>query len=204
MEFVDEIGLEQEVWLLDKNGKIMEPAIFSFPHDDFGFLIELRTRPYTKPKPVLEDLQKLWDGFSNLAHWFDLELVCRDSMPIDKPLIDYLRVKYNYFNLHDLTENVETGTYKTHATGISEDAEKLTAGLHVHFSRKTPDGRRVQLPIYQIVQCMDGVFAKEIQDAGRIPGEYEVKSYGFEFRSLPATVNPEKVVKNAFNFLEQF
>jgi len=203
MEYIDEIGLEQEVWLLDKNGKIVEPAIFSFPHDDFGFLTELRTRPHTKPEPVLEDLQKLWDGFTALAQQFGLSLVRQDSMSIDKPLINYLRIKYNYFNLRDTTENVEPGTYKTHATGISDDAEKLTAGSHVHFSRKL-DGKRVQLPIYQIVRCMDAVFDKEIQSAGRIPGEYEIKPYGFEYRSLPATVDPEKVVKNAFNFLEQF
>jgi len=203
MEYIDEIGLEQEVWLLDKNGKIMEPAIFSFPRDDFGFLIELRTRPHTTIEPILDDLVRLSTGFGHLADEFGLKIVCKDSMPIDKPLIDYLRIKYNYFNLRDTTENVEPGTYKTHATGISDDAEKLTAGLHVHFSRKL-EGKRVQLPIYQIVRCMDGVFAKEIQSAGRIPGEYEIKPYGFEYRSLPSTVDPEKVVKNAFNFLEQF
>jgi len=203
MVYIDELGLEQEVWLLDKNGKIVEPAIFSFPHDDFGFLIELRTRPHTTIEPILDDLVRLSTGFGYLADEFGLKIVCKDSMPIDKTLIDYLRVKYNYFNLRDTTENVETGTYKTHATGISEDAEKLTAGLHVHFSRKL-DGKRVQLPIYQIVRCMDAVFDKEIRSAGRIPGEYEIKPYGFEYRSLPSTVDPEKVVKNAFNFLEQF
>jgi len=203
MKFVDEVGLELEVWLLD-NGKIIEPAIYSFPHDDFGFLVELRTRPHTTPFIILDDLDKLWRGFEGLAHQFGFQLFIINSIPIDKQLIDYLRIKYNYANLKDLTENLETGTFKTHATGISDDAKVLTAGLHVHFSRKDELGRRVQLPIQTIVRCMDTAFANEISEAGRIPGEYEIKPYGFEYRSLPATVDTKKVVENAFKFLYEF
>jgi hypothetical protein len=198
MKYKDEIGLEQEVWLLDSGDNIVEPAIYSFPHDDFGFLIELRSLPHEAPKLVLADLQNLMDGFSNLACLFGLKLELKESMPIDRSLIYELRIKYNYFNLKDLTENINSGTIKTHATGISDNAELLTAGLHVHFSRKLDD-KRVQLPIHNIVDAMDLKFKNEIAKAKRISGEYEIKPYGFEYRSLPVSVDLSKVLDFAFS-----
>jgi len=191
MTYIDEIGLEREVWLLDKNNKIVEPAIFSFPHDDFGFLIE-------EPKPVLEDLERLTKAFKYQAELFGLKIVVKDWMPTNHKLINKLRIKYNYANLPDLTENIMgSGVIMTHATGILGD--RLSAGVHVHFSRKTTiSGRRVQLPIRNIVRKMDEHFAKEIAESGRFFGEYEIKPYGFEYRSLPATTNPKKILDYAF------
>lgn len=197
MTYIDEIGLEREVWLLDKNNKIVEPAIFSFPHDDFGFLIEIRTRPHTTPKPILEDLKKLTEAFKHQAKLFNLKIVIKNWMPTDYMLIKKLQIKYNYANLHDLTENVNSGVTLSHATGILGD--RLSAGIHVHFSRKLfSDGRRVQLPIRKIVQKMDEYFAPEIRQSGRFFGEYEIKPYGFEYRSLPATTDPKEILDYAF------
>lgn len=200
---LDEIGIEQEVWLLDANGKIVEPAVYSFPHDDFGFLVELRSRPHQTPEPIMDDMKNLQAGFSELAKNFGLRLEIKDSMPIDKWLINYLdywRTKYNYYNLKDLTENITPGSTRTHATGFSDSAEILTAGIHVHFSRKL-DGKRVQLPIQEIVKTMDEKFKDEISKANRISGEYEIKPYGFEYRSLPASCSLHKVVYTAFTVL---
>lgn len=193
---IDEIGLEKEVWLLDQNNKIVEPAIFSFPNDDFGFLIELRTRPHKAIFPILEDLDSLTKAFKYQAELFNLKIIEADNMPIDKKLIEELRIKYNYFNLKDLTENIFSGGTRTHATGIIKD--NLSAGLHIHFSRKTKTGQRVQLPIFHIVNKMNNEFLEEINKAKRILGEYEIKPYGFEFRSLPSTVNAKKVLEFAF------
>jgi len=198
---IDEIGIEHEVWLLDEKGKIVEPAIYSFPHDDYGFLIEIRTLPHMDPESVYSDWKKLYDSFKYQAKKFNLRIVIKNEMPTDYDLLHFLKLKYNYTNLPDLTENIHTGTVLTHATGIF--GSRLTAGTHVHFSRKRYDGRRVQLPIREIVKKMDEHFSKYISNSNRIFGEYEIKSYGFEYRSLPAEVPLKHVIKYAFKILEE-
>lgn len=198
----DEIGLEEEVWLLDRENKIIEPAIYSFPHDDFGFLIEIRTLPHTESKPILEDLEKLTRAFQYQAKLFNFRIVEKSRMPIDRKLIEKLRIKYNYFNLGDITENTQSGGWRTHATGIM--GETLSAGLHVHFSRKKENGMRIQLPIRRIVDDMDSYFKAYIEENERIKGEYEIKPYGFEYRSLPATVPKKEVVNYGFSLLRKY
>jgi len=197
----DEIGIEQEVWLLDKNNRIVEPGIYSFPHDEFGFLIEIRSRPSTKVQPILDDVLRLHKAFKYQANLFDLKIVVKDSMPMDQELIDRLRIKYNYYNLRDTTVNLKPGTVLTHATGII--GKHLTAGTHVHFSRKKDDGTRIQLPIRRIVREMDNHFVEEIYNARRIFGEFEIKEYGFEYRSLPASIDIKKAVEYSFKLLKE-
>jgi hypothetical protein len=46
----------------------------------------------------------------------------------------------------------------------------------------------------KIVRSLDKIFEKEIKDAKRIPGFYEMKSHGFEYRSLPCSIDLDKVV----------
>jgi len=58
-----------------------------------------------------------------------------------------------------------------------------------------------QLPIYSIVRKMDDAFLKEIIKTERVWGEFEIKSHGFEYRSLPTTISLEKVVNTAFKIL---
>lgn len=198
--YLDEIGLEREVWLLDNNGKIMEPKIYWFPNDDFGFLIEERTRPHDNPEMIIQDLDKLHEAIIYQAKLFNLRIVLQDEMSMgnyNSKLINMLSEKYGYGILEDLTANINSGVTKSHATGIIDN--HLTAGLHVHFSRKTSDGKRVQLPMFKIVSEMDKIFFDEIKESKRMHGEFEVKPYGFEWRSLPATADIKKVLNTAFS-----
>lgn len=77
------------------------------------------------------------------------------------------------------------------------------AGLHVHFSNirdvETKSGYVESIPqimdMPKIIQLLDKAFKSEIDAAKRIVGCYEMKPHGFEYRSLPASVDPRKVAE---------
>lgn len=197
---IDRIGIEKEFWLLNNIGQIQEPAIFNFPYDEYGFLVELRTNPCIDMASLLADFDYRLRLLELKAKMLAFRLSDEARMPIPKYFIEYLSPKYRYGSLKDLTANVNDGTVNSHATGIFGDY--LTAGIHVHFSRHDELGRRVQLPIFEIVKKMDLNFRGIILKSNRILGEYELKPYGFEYRSLPANAPLEKVVRKSFKILE--
>lgn len=199
--YLDRIGIEKEFWLLDKDGIIQEPAIFNFPYDEYGFLIELRTKPCTTPKTLITDFNKHLRLLELKAKLLAFRLSDAPQMDCPEFLISYLSPKYRYGNLEDLTANIHAGVKSSHATGIFKGY--LTAGLHVHFSRHTKLGYRVQLPIFDIVKKMDLNFRDIVLKSNRILGEYELKSHGFEYRSLPANAPLEKVIEKAFKILNK-
>jgi len=203
--FKDEVGIEREYFLLDSSGNIVEPALFGFPFDEFGFLVEMRTLPYTSPLALLENLNQLIKAHKAQAEALGLKLHAFHRHPIPKEFIEYLSKKYHYDSLFDFTANINVGTIGSHATGLEESGEYYigTAGIHIHFSRKTEDGRRVQLPIYKIVSKMDAKFIEIIRKTRRKLGEYEVKAHGFEYRSLPTNADIEKVINFAFKILKE-
>lgn len=203
MQFVDLIGIEKEFWLLDLQGQLREPKTYGFPFDEFGFLVELRTKPHITEQLLIEDFNNQLEKLQSKALLLDCVLSDEPRRLIDKLFIKDLSVRYQYSKLKDLTANVYAGTKKSHATGI--DGDYGTAGVHVHFSRhiKTRnDYVRIQLPIFEIVTQMDIAFAEIIQKAERNFGEFEIKPYGFEYRSLPANAPIEEIIKKTFEILQ--
>jgi len=198
-DMLNRIGLELECWLL-KGNKIVEPQLYGFPFDEYGFLIEIRTHPHSTVKDLLEEFNCLWLSHKARAEALGLRLVIQPRRFLGKNLINCLKQKYGWDVLPDLTANVYSGIRKSHATGV--DVEYGTAALHVHFSSHDKKGRRVQLPIREIVFAMDARFNEVVAKAKRIHGEFEIKVHGFEYRSLPATVNIKEVVEFAFHLLE--
>ena len=106
-----------------------------------------------------------------------------------------------------LTKNIYPKySNKSHHLGITENKYgnyNLTAGLHVHFSNRDNEGNIIQLPIEDIVKQMDEVFVDIINEANRIPGEYEKKIHGFEYRSLPCNADVHEVLKESFRILRR-
>lgn len=196
--FKDMIGIEREFWLL-KGNKIVEPHEYGFPFDEFGFLVEIRTHPYTSSEGLLEELNRLTLAHKVQAKALGLRLKLQARRFLGKSLKNCLKKKYAWDSLLDLTANVYSGIACSHATGINDLYG--TAGVHVHFSRHD-EGQRVQLPIHRIVYAMDAFFNKTIAKANRICGEFEIKPHGFEYRSLPATVNVQDVVHFAFRLFK--
>jgi hypothetical protein len=54
-----------------------------------------------------------------------------------------------------------------------------------------------------IVLELDKRFAEDIRKARRIKGDYELKNWGFEYRSLPNTLDVLEVSKFAFGILQK-
>jgi len=92
-------------------------------------------------------------------------------------------------------------------SGKWNDAKWQHAGLHVHFGfeteftyysrnsdnplTRTHLGEIPNIPRY--IYLLDKRFKDIIKTAKRAPGLYELKPYGFEYRSLPASVPPVEV-----------
>jgi hypothetical protein len=78
------------------------------------------------------------------------------------------------------------------------------AGLHIHFGRElvytTKEGQKVKvgagiINIPAIVLRLDQRFKAEIKAAKRALGLYKIQPWGFEYRSLPATIDPLTVAE---------
>lgn len=203
MEYVDEIGIEREFFLIASGDKIVEPWKYGFPYDEFGFLVEIRTRPHKSPSKLLEELEMLTRAHEAQAKVLGLRLVPIHRHLLSKDFVNYLAKKYHYSALLDITANIYAGIMWSHATGLEDAGQSYigTAGIHVHFSRRTKDGLRVQLPIHKIVGTMDDFFSRIIERSRRNKGEYEIKAHGFEYRALPANISVKLVVKKAFEIL---
>jgi len=197
---IDKIGIEKEAFIL-KGKEIIEPALYGFPFDEFGFLVEIRSHPYSYASGLLHELQILTKAHEAQAKALGLELRVAHRLKIPKDFIEYLSKEYAYDYLPDLTANINSGTTYTHATGLHNGW--ATAGLHIHFSRHDERGARIQLPIESIVTSMDASFLELIKKAKRVSGEYEIKKHGFEYRSLPCDAPIEDVVRTAFKILRK-
>jgi hypothetical protein len=201
-KYIDKIGIEREYWLIDnRTDEVVEPALYGFPYDEFGFLVEIRTEPQTTPEALLKDFQTRFIELEEKAYKLNMHFENLHKRIVDEKFINRLSIKYHYNTLLDLTANIYEGTSGSHATGL--DSGYGTAGLHIHFSRYTIDGKRVQLSIVKIVKAMDKRFERIIFLAGRNLGEFEIKVHGFEYRSLPADITLSLPIRYAFKILEE-
>ena len=201
---LNEIGLELELFLLDKDNNILEPIKYGFPADEMGFLIEIRSEHSNRPEDVeniLDSLIKINIDKANLLG-FKVERV--SFKEVSKEFQEYIREKYKHYLFPDHTQNIYGKPLVSHHTGFKENL--ATAGLHVHFSSRRIFGTKCvqrDLPIEKIVKEMDTIFIKEIKDANRVPGEYEMKSHGFEYRSLGNNIDVRKVIDTSLQILEE-
>lgn len=183
---------------------MVEPAEYGFPYDEMGFLVELRSVPSTKASIVYMSLLQEKAHQQTRARRYDLTLEEVSSVFYDSSWIDAVADKYEIHDFIDYTQNVY-GTKESHHLGIFKEngLSKLTAGMHVHFSsRDNKTGKVIELPIEEIVREMDFRFRKDIKDSKRILGEWEPKPHGFEYRSLPNTMDSYIVTKTALEVME--
>jgi hypothetical protein len=201
---LNEIGLELELFLIDKDGNILEPIKYGFPADEMGFLIEIRSEHSNK----LEDIERILDSLVKIntdkASLLGFEVQRVPFKEVSKDFQEYIREKYKHYLFPDHTQNIYGKPPVSHHTGFKENL--ATAGLHVHFSSRRIFGTKCvqrDLPIEKIVKEMDAIFVKDIKDTNRIPGEYEMKSHGFEYRSLPNNIDIKKVISSSLEILEE-
>lgn len=200
-----EIGLERELFLLDSHKNIKEPKQFGFPRDQFEFLVEIRSLPSDRFYPVYTTMQQEELQYKLRANKFNMKLCNTPFIYVEKQWVDNLWNKYNLHSFKDYTQNIYGKQDHTHHKGVlpaGKDKCKLTAGVHVHFSsRDKKTGNVIKLPIEKIVSLMDKTFKQEVLESERILGEWEPKTHGFEYRSLPANIDIYKVLKESFKIL---
>ena len=201
---IREIDIEKELFLL-KDGKIVEPSIWNFPSDEMGFLTEIRSIASYNIYPIETSLSLNELSYRLRAEKLGMIL---DDIPIlnaTKDFVKHIEDVYHIREFEDLTKNIY-GTKGSHHLGVfpnEYDCFDLTAGIHVHFSsRDSKTGDVIDLPIESIVKQMDDTFEDEIKKSNRIKGEWEPKSHGFEYRSLPSNCDIHKVLKESFRILK--
>ena len=203
---INEIGLEKELWLLDKKGNILEPIVYGFPADEMGFLIEIRTEHSFYPTDIEMSLGLSQDVAEVRARHMGFRVEEKAYREVDKYFIEYISDKYKHSQMPDYTENVYGDTLVPFSMHTGFHHNIATAGLHVHFSSRLIEGNKceyIKLDISKIVKYLDNIFKHEIVSSLRAIGEFEHKSHGFEYRSLPSTADIKKVIEESFKILNE-
>lgn len=206
MRIVHKIGLEAEFILLDDKGKMRFPAKHGFSHDEFFLLGEFRADPgstreetigyymkalaqvlyLAKEKKLTADFSGVWSITPEMKADI-LRKMSSKTVPECKNIYGIDILKFS-------DDVVEGGTIKEC---------RISAGLHVHFSRwiehewTDKDGRKqtawksILTPsqMKKIITSMDSEALQKytlgVPLKYRQKGFYEIKPYGFEYRSLP-------------------
>jgi hypothetical protein len=190
-------GFEREFFVKAKNQFVLCPQVM--PHDECGFLAESRGTPDTNPTNaaflLLAEEQRL---FEQAKRNRVMLLLKTDIATLPDEL---LREAIRRYGKEPFP--VERGNM--YGNDYSPSDKRQRAGLHVHFSNtteveefvnpKTHYKRSINgfIDMPKIIGKLDSAFKHEITKAQRIPGCYELKSYGFEYRSLPASIDVREV-----------
>jgi len=178
-------GIEQEFFIRRKDAKEefvlgSETRLHTSDLDGCGFLAEVRTIPVENPWLLIGLLQSEITRIETDLNMGGHELVK-----------DIAMVK--------LPKNMLYTATRSYGKGISEDEclygevkkdNYQTAGLHIHFGFAS---KVINIP--KIIKSFDSEFVEEIKQTHRQKGLYEMKPYGFEYRSLPTTVDLLKAIR---------
>ena len=191
-------GFEREYFVTKHGDFSLCPT--NVPMDGCGFLAESRGEPHNNPMSAAFLMLSEESRIKKLAKGCQLLPLAFADVP--KTILREAIRLYGKASLSHEQGNIYGLDYEA-------DDELVRAGLHVHFSNllkvPTKDGQFVEVPqmidFVKIIQRLDAAFEDEIKAAKRIPGLYELKGHGFEYRSLPASMEPRKVatVIQSFN-----
>lgn len=195
-------GFEREFFVKASGKFVLCPAVM--PQDDCGYLAESRGVPTTDP---------LTAAFLLLAEEYKLKAQAKRNrvvlVNLDTAVLppELLRDALRRHGKSPMP--VERGNM--YGLDYPSDDKFQRAGLHVHFSNETlleinitdSQGNKHYkststsgfIDVPRIIRTLDGAFKKEIEQAERIAGSYELKNYGFEYRSLPASVDVRRVAE---------
>ena len=213
------IGLEKEFFLLAKDGEPVSLAaehlakhpLLRLPHDDCGWLVEARGGPFRDPvdavfslKAEIYKIEKTLAEINAESFMGEIPLSLSDAPIMKVPKT--VRLQSARCFAKPLVKYQNLYGYETHRNAMLEG----TAGVHVSFTQETSFTENacescghckervynVNFDWPQIFLKLDAAFADEIKEAKRRPGFYEIKSDGrVEYRSLPADVDMEKLIK---------
>jgi hypothetical protein len=203
-------GLEQEFFVAKRvlDGQLIYVGGLdaTLTPDECGFLAEARGQPYGTIREAVFSLMADVYRLEQAANKLGLELVEVPNATVPEAEILKSRRQFSkgvlsYQNLYG---------HEAHRNG-----RKKTAGIHISFTKpkvftySVKDGanpdeedryteRFEYQPLWDFVQVfrkLDKAFEKEIKEARRNPGFYELKPDGrIEYRSLPNNVDLKKII----------
>lgn len=194
-------GFEREFFVYKKGAISLVPKDAGLPMDECGYLVESRSEAHSDPIKA---------AFLLLAEEY------RMTQQVSKA---GLKMVLKPFEI--ITKEFERAALRVYGKGVSShergnlwgldfpitDDIVARAGLHIHFSNpveiRNEQGKVIysgsgMFDMIKIIQTLDKAFEKEIADARRIKGCYEMKPHahgGFEYRSLPADVDVRKIAE---------
>lgn len=192
-------GFEREFFVSQKGTVIKVPMKMSGLADGSGVLVEARSEPNEDPFLAVYLLHGAEFLLKRAAKAAKCSLIHCSLLQVP---LDVQRAARRAFAKEPIMYQNMYG-HQVPPTKYEEDGSAwLQAGLHVHFSHYTEmQARHGTLKVFQpfdmmrVIRTLDTCFEKEIKDAGRVPGLYEMKEHGFEYRSLPARTDPLKVAE---------
>lgn len=154
--------------------------------DECGYLAEARSKPFSDPNHTIFDLE--------------LEIEKLNKKKTKGMLIDIPRIKLPYKLMWKATRTFGKGRSEDECLyGEVKPKNRIqTAGIHIHFSDKD---RILNIP--RIVKFLDNKFKDEIKNTKRQFGLYEMKPWGFEYRSLPCNTDLNKIKQALIEIQEQ-
>lgn len=193
------VGFEREFFVKASGKFVLCPQVM--PHDECGYLAESRGEAHRNAMSAAYLLLCTEYQLQQQARRNRVKLVLTPFAELEAQLLKDALRRYGKPPVPSERGNIY---------GLDYPAEDQTprAGLHVHFSNqveytaKSASGGEYKssvngfIDMPKIIRHLDVVFEKEIKAANRIPGCYEIKPHshgGFEYRSLPATIDPRKV-----------
>ena len=185
-------GFEREFFVMnDKDEYVFADSL---PRDDCGYLAEARGEPHWNPISALGLYNADQYNLEQQANKLGLKLVIKDYEKLSAQFIKTALRRFGK-NAMPLDEGSMYGKF------WSGNIQR--AGLHVHFSNqtivKTMTGGEMTIPgiidMPRFIFGLDRIFEKEIKEAKRVPGLYEMKVHGFEYRSLPASIDMTRVAE---------
>lgn len=200
------VGFEQEMFCTIEGVATVAPNYL--PHDNCGWLFELRGKPAWDIFEAICNLDYAAKCFDRqLTSWNagrdkQLTPVLTPFMPVSRSVRELARRNFR----KDLTTERNLYGHTRHRNRMTEGV----AALHVSVTRprNIHSGSNVvkanQMWDYaRFIREMDEAFKQEIKDAKRRPGFYDLHADGrFEYRSLPCTVDWAKVERELLRILD--
>lgn len=191
MSTINKFGFEREFFVKQKGEYVEVPSELYIHRDECFYLVEARGEPHSDPRKAAALMDIAEQDLFIAARDNELTLLCQADAP------DFPRdLKRQLSRAHGKGPSLSR-----FMTGRMYRSIVPRAGLHIHFGteRKLGSGKHERTVVDlsdmpEVVRLLDKAFGKIIKGAKRIPGEYEVKGHGFEYRSLPANVNLKIVV----------
>jgi len=200
------IGIEVEYFLFDKDGNIVSPSDYSISQDECGYLAELRCEPGTSVYETfgfyLAEKKRMLEQIKFANNGLSISSESHIKIPF--------RMLRNFQHRYGKNIANESNIYHHEYHSLASQH----AGIHVHFSRneeRTIGDKSITIyPFYDfipIITGMDREYKEEIKASKRKPGFYELKSYGFEYRSLPTSVDDDfifDVIESAWKLFNKY